>query len=141
MHAHERLIRRLFTAQRCRQCAASFQEEKVVVLAQRAGVWMVLASCVFCGRRGIFLVSFPGSLRSAYRSAAWQVEALGEGALTEAVLADAPLMNTPLGGASVSARGPVTGDDVLAMRHFLRHFTGNFAALFASPPGGERYLE
>jgi hypothetical protein len=35
----------------------------------------------------------------------------------------------------------VTDDDVIDMHAFLRQFDGNFAALFASPPWGERYVD
>jgi hypothetical protein len=136
MRAQERLIRRLFTAQQCSHCSTPYQAERVVVLARRGGVWMILASCIGCGRKEIFVASFPGSSREDQRSMLIHAETLGEGALTEAVLAD----NVP-DSAETSACSPVTGDDVLDMHIFLRHFDGNFAALFASPPGGERYAE
>lgn len=135
MHAQERLIRRLFTTQQCSHCTSSYHEENVTVLARRSEVWMVLVSCVACGRKGIFVVSFPGSSHKDRRRVLLEAEALGEGALTEAVLADDP----PLIGAS--SRTPVTGDDVIDMHLFLKRFDGNFAALFAWPPGGERYAE
>lgn len=136
MHPQERLIRRFFTTQHCSQCSASYQEERVVVLARRGGVWMILASCTTCGRKRIFVVSIPGSSRQDQRSLLMHAETLGEGALTEAVLVDDPVDST-----EASVRPPVTGDDVIDMHVFLRHFDGNFAALFASPPGGERYAE
>jgi hypothetical protein len=137
MHAQERLIRRLFTTQHCGQCHQAYEEENVTVLARRSEVWMVLVSCGSCGRKGIFVVSFPGSTRSERRKAILEAEALGEGALTEAVLADEPpvVANRPPGN-------PVTADDVIDMHLFLKRFDGDFAALFASPPGGEqRYLD
>ncbi|HEX6778344.1 MAG TPA: hypothetical protein VF099_09100 [Ktedonobacterales bacterium] len=66
-----------------------------------------------------------------------EAEQLGEGALTEAVLAD----ESSLAAAHPPAI-PVTLDDVIDMHVFLKRFDGNFAALFASPPGGgERYLD
>jgi len=136
MHAQERLIRRLFTTQECSHCHGVYREENVTVLARRSEVWMVMVSCDSCGRKGIFVVSFPGSSRSERRKAIMEAEALGEGALTEAVLADEP--------ASRAARPPavpVTVDDVIDMHLFLKRFDGDFATLFASPPGGERYLD
>jgi hypothetical protein len=136
MHAQERLIRRLFTAQQCSQCTAPYQEDKVLVLARRGGVWMILASCATCEHKGIFVVSFPGSLSKDQRGLLITAETLGEGALTEAVLAD-----DPPDRAEPSACSPITGDDVIDMHVFLRHFDGNFAALFASPPGSEHYAE
>jgi hypothetical protein len=136
MHPQERLLRRFFTVQQCSQCRASYQEERVVVLARRGGVWMILASCADCGHKEIFVVSFPGSSRQDQRSLLIHAEALGEGALTEAVLADDPAESV-----EALAQSPVSGDDVMDMHVFLRHFDGNFAALFASPPGGERYAE
>ncbi len=133
MHAQERLIRRLFTTHECSHCQSVYREENVTVLARRSEVWMVMVSCDSCGRKGIFVVSFPGSSRSERRKAILEAEALGEGALTEAVLADEPSEPSP--------PIPVTVDDVLDMHFFLKRFDGNFAALFASPPGGERYLD
>lgn len=137
MHAQERLIRRLFTTQHCGQCHCVYEEENVTVLARRSEVWMVLVSCGSCGRKGIFVVSFPGSTRSERRKAILEAEALGEGALTEAVLADEPPVV-----ADKRPGSPVTADDVIDMHLFLKRFDGDFAALFASPPGGEqRYLD
>ncbi len=138
MHAQERLIRRLFTTQQCSHCHCPYEEENVTVLARRSEVWMVMVRCASCGRKGIFVVSFPGSSRSERRKAILEAEALGEGALTEAVLAD----EAPLGNADVLPENPVTIDDVIEMHFFLKRFDGDFAALFASPPGGDqRYLE
>jgi hypothetical protein len=134
MHAQERLIRRLFTRQHCNQCQSAYAEENVTVLARRSEVWMVMVRCASCGRKGIFVVSFPGSSRSEQRRAMLEAEALGEGALTEAVLAD-----EPPGTAESPPRNPVTVDDVIDMHLFLKQFDGNFAALFASPPGGEQH--
>ncbi len=137
MHAQERLIRRLFTTQHCNHCQTVYAEESVTVLARRSEVWMVMVSCGSCGRKGIFVVSFPGSTRSERRKTILEAEALGEGALTEAALAEeAPARaETPPGS-------PITADDVIDMHLFLKGFDGNFAALFASPPGGEqRYLD
>lgn len=137
MHAQERLIRRLFTTQQCSHCHCLYGEENVTVLARRSEVWMVMVSCDSCGRKGIFVVSFPGSTRSARRKAIMEAEQLGEGALTEAVLAD----ESSLAAAHPPAI-PITLDDVIDMHVFLKRFDGNFAALFASPPGGgERYLD
>jgi len=133
MHAQERLIRRLFTRHECSHCQRAYREGNVLVLARRSEVWMVMVSCDACGRKGIFVVSFPASSRSERRRALLEAEALGEGTLTEAVLADEP--------AERSAAPPVTLDDVLDMHVFLKRFDGNFAALFASPPGGDRYLD
>jgi|SRR5579859_4187409 len=138
MHAQERLIRRLFTTQQCSHCHCAYEEGNVTVLARRSEVWMVMVRCAACGRKGIFVVSFPGSSRSERRKAILEAEALGEGALTEAVLAD----ESPLAEADVQQDKPVTVDDVVDMHLFLKRFDGNFAALFASPPGGDqRYLE
>ncbi len=134
MHAQERLIRWLFTRQHCNQCQSAYAEENVTVLARRSEVWMVMVRCASCGRKGIFVVSFPGSSRSEQRRAMLEAEALGEGALTEAVLAD-----EPSGAAESPPRNPVTVDDVIDMHLFLKQFDGNFAALFASPPGGEQH--
>ena len=104
------------------------------MLARRSEVWMVMVRCTSCGRKGIFVVSFPGSSRSERRKAILEAEALGEGALTEAVLADeAPL------AAEAHPNAPVTVDDVIDMHLFLKRFDGNFAALFASPPSGEQH--
>ncbi len=136
MHAQERLIRQLFTAQQCSHCTTPYQEERVVVLARRGGVWMILASCAACEHKGIFVVSFPGSLQQDQRSMLINAEILGEGALTEAVLAD-----DPPDRAETPTPSPVTCDDVIDMHVFLRHFDGDFAALFALPPGGERFVE
>ncbi len=136
MHAQERMIRRLFTTQQCSHCLSAYREENVTVLARRSEVWMVMVSCDVCERKGIFVVSFPGSSRHERRKALLEAEALGEGALTEAVLADEP----PL-GADHAPAAPVTVDDVIDMHLFLKHFDGNFAALFASPPGGEHYFD
>ena len=137
MHAQERLIRRLFTRQHCNQCQCAYAEENVTVLARRSEVWMVMVSCATCGRKGIFVVSFPGSSRSERRKAMLEAEALGEGALTEAVLAD-----EPPGTLNSSSHALVTFDDVIDMHLFLKRFDGNFAALFTSPPGGDqRYLD
>ena len=137
MHAQERLIRRLFTTQHCNHCHSAYEEESVTVLARRSEVWMVMVSCASCGRKGIFVVSFPGSTRSERRKTILEAEALGEGALTEAVLAD----ESPT-AAGTSPDSPVTADDVIDMHLFLKRFDGNFAALFASPPGGEqRYAD
>jgi|ERR1051326_3655473 hypothetical protein len=137
MHAQERLIRRLFTTQHCNHCHSAYEEESVTVLARRSEVWMVMVSCASCGRKGIFVVSFPGSTRSERRKTILEAEALGEGALTEAVLAD----ESPV-AAGTSPDSPVTADDVIDMHLFLKRFDGNFAALFASPPGGEqRYAD
>ena len=133
MHAQERLIRRLFTTQQCNHCHAAYEEESVTVLARRSEVWMVMVSCGACGRKGIFVVSFPGSTRSERRKTILEAEALGEGALTEAVLADEPPATV-----EASPANPVTADDVIDMHLFLKGFDGNFAALFASPPGGEQ---
>jgi hypothetical protein len=135
MHAQERLIRRLFTTQHCSHCLSAYEEENVTVLARRSEVWMVMVSCASCGRKGIFVVSFPGSSRSERRRAILEAEALGEGALTEAVLADEP----PLGAEAHPPGNPVTADDVIDMHLFLKRFDGNFAALFSSPPGGEQH--
>jgi hypothetical protein len=137
MHAQERLIRRLFTTQQCNHCHAAYEEESVTVLARRSEVWMVMVSCGACGRKGIYVVSFPGSSRSERRKAILEAEALGEGALTEAALAE-----EPPAAAAAPTDSPVTSDDVIDMHLFLKRFDGNFAALFASPPGGEqRYLD
>jgi hypothetical protein len=137
MHAQERLIRRLFTTQHCNHCQSAYEEESVTVLARRSEVWMVMVSCGSCGRKGIFVVSFPGSSRSERRKAILEAEALGEGALTEAVLAE-----ESSAAAKAEPTSPVTADDVIDMHLFLKDFDGNFAALFASPPGGEqRYLD
>ncbi len=134
MHAQERLIRRLFTTQHCSHCLSAYEAENVTVLARRSEVWMVMVRCGPCGRKGIFVVSFPGSTRAERRKAILEAEALGEGALTEAVLAD-----DPPPAADVHSGGPVTVDDVIDMHLFLKRFDGDFAALFASPPGGEQH--
>lgn len=137
MHAQERLIRRLFTTQHCSHCQSTYAEENVTVLARRSEVWMVMVRCEACGRKGIFVVSFPGSTRSERRKAILEAEALGEGALTEAALAE-----EPPAAAHPPASGPVTVDDVIDMHLFLKRFDGDFATLFASPPGDEpRYLD
>src|SRR5215831_7545140 len=124
MHAQERLIRRLLTTQQCNHCHTAYEEESVTVLARRSEVWMVMVSCASCGRKGIFVVSFPGSTRSERRKTILEAEALGEGALTEAVLAD----ESP--AAEAHPDSPVTADDVIDMHLFLKRFDGNFAALF-----------
>lgn len=134
MHAQERLIRRLFTTQHCSHCLSTYEEENVTVLARRSEVWMVMVSCDACGRKGIFVVSFPGSSRSERRKAILEAEALGEGALTEAALAD-----EPSSAAADPPGSPVTVDDVIDMHQFLKRFDGDFAALFASPPGGDQH--
>jgi hypothetical protein len=137
MHAQERLIRRLFTTQHCTHCDSAYEEDSVTVLARRSEVWMVMVSCGSCGRKGIFVVSFPGSSPSERRKTILEAEALGEGALTEAVLAD-----EPPAAAKAPPVNPVTVDDVIDMHLFLKRFDGDFAALFASPPGGEqRYVD
>ncbi|HEY7347414.1 MAG TPA: hypothetical protein VH599_03775 [Ktedonobacterales bacterium] len=135
MHAQERLIRRLFTTQHCSHCQCAYEGENVTVLARRSEVWMVMVRCDSCGRKGIFVISFPGSTRSERRKAILEAEALGEGALTEAALAD-----EPPAAADADPGAPVTADDVIDMHLFLKGFDGNFAALFASPPGGEQHF-
>jgi hypothetical protein len=97
----------------CAVCGAAFPPERIRVLAQREDLYFVDLDCAGCGSGAVAIVTIE-------------------------VEEDGPRLG-PDGLADLRQAGgdpeaePVSADDVLAMREFLRRFDGDFQRLFKSP--------
>ena len=104
MHARERMIQERFATHTCADCGWPYAPRSVLVLARRRSTWMVLVTCAQCGRRGIFVVSFPTHADPAHADSA------------------PPIAE------------PISLDEVDRMHAFLATFDGDFRRAFATPP-------
>lgn len=115
MHARERIIRERFARRACADCGHLYTPADVLVLARRRSAWIVLVTCGYCDRRGIFVVTFPRGAPGPGEQ--WEPK--------ESPIVDLPVDNLKVPGA------PITSDDVASMREFLGRFDGNFQRIFA----------
>ncbi len=115
MHARERIIRERFARRVCGDCGHPYTAKDVLVLAHRQSAWIVLVTCAYCDRRGIFVVTFPAGAPEGGEQ--WEPE-------------EAPLEDLGADGLELS-RGPISAEDVASMREFLSRFDGNFRRIFA----------
>lgn len=119
MDSREQVIRERLAHVYCSACNASYVPDRMVVLAHRPTLWIVMISCERCQLRRILVVTF------------------GE---------DRPDLNQPPGSpqwsavsrshaqphdSSLPADDPVTIADVHAIHDFLETFGGDFQAAFS----------
>src|SRR5436309_14710890 len=73
MDAQERIIRRLFTEQQCHYCGRPYEPERMLVLARRTEVWMVMISCVDCEQKDTYVVKFSPQMQGRRRVTSYRV--------------------------------------------------------------------
>ena len=129
MHARERMIQERFATQTCSECGWLYSPRGVLVLARRRSAWMVLVTCGQCGRRGIFVVSFP-THREPSAADSERSDVAGTLGTPGAVRRAASALPADASQESL----PINQDEVDQMHAFLAHFDGDFRRLFALPP-------
>ena len=105
----DRFIKKLISNMKCSVCGRPYDVGKVNVLGHKEDVWFLSVSCVACSSRGLVAAIVTEGKVSTIATD-----------LTEAErdrLADIP---------------PVSVDEVLDMRIFLREFSGDIAHLLCS---------
>src|SRR6266853_3442921 len=73
MDAQERIIRRLFTEQQCQRCGRPYEPERVLVLARRSELWMVMISCLDCDQKDTYVVKFPPQMQGRRRVTSYRL--------------------------------------------------------------------
>lgn len=133
MDGQERIIRRLFTEKQCHRCGRPYEAERVLVLARRSEVWMVMISCQDCEQKDTYVVKFPPQMQGRRRVTSYRLSRPPastplphelEGSQEQRP--ESLEMPTPL-----ASSHPVDADDVLDMHLFLKNFNGDFQRLFA----------
>ena len=99
-------LRTQLTSFACGRCGRSYVASHIRVLAQRDDLFVVDFDCDNCGSRAVAFVTV-------------EVESSEEE------------LEEPVETVAETAAPPLAGDDVLDMHLFLRHFDGDFRALFA----------
>ena len=133
MDAQERIIRRLFTEQQCHYCGRPYEPERMLVLARRTEVWMVMISCVDCEQKDTYVIKFPPQMQGRRSVTSYR---LSRPSISKASTPSTPLpqeqqQNFPEVPETPRLSGPVYADDVLDMYLFLKNFNGDFQRLFA----------
>lgn len=133
MDAQERIIRRLFTEQQCHYCGRPYEPERMLVLARRTEVWMVMISCVDCEQKDTYVIKFPPQMqgRSSVTSYRLSRPSVSKAFTPSTPLPQEPQQNFPEVPETPRLSGPVNADDVLDMYLFLKNFNGDFQRLFA----------
>src|SRR5438093_13532943 len=119
MDAQERIIRKLFTEQQCQRCGRPYEPERMLVLARRSEVWMVMISCQDCEQKDTYVVKFPPQLQGRRRVTSYRLSKPPASTPSPEELEglkqpESPEMPTRL--------HPVNADDVLDMHLFLKNF-------------------
>ena len=129
MDAQERIIRRILTEQQCHRCGRSYEAERVLVLARRSEVWMVMISCVDCDQKDTYVVKFPPQMQGRRHVTSYRLsKPPASTPLPQEPSQRLPeIPETP----QIPPSHPVSGDDVLDMHLFLKNFNGDFQRLFA----------
>jgi len=101
----ERLIKKLMTSLKCESCGQNYEVYDIDILGHRDDLWFMRVSCSVCHTQCLVaaIVREADGAQVAASSGGERDEAGGEG---------------------------IGEEDVLAMRHFLRSFDGDFARLF-----------
>ncbi len=130
MDGQERIIRRLFTEKQCHRCGRPYEAERLLVLARRSEVWMVMISCQDCEQKDTYVVKFPPQMQGGRRVTSYRLSKPPASTSSPQELEglqqkhpESPEMSPP--------SQPVNTDDVLDMYLFLKNFNGNFQRLFA----------
>src|SRR2546426_4934923 len=134
MDGQERIIRRLFTEKQCHRCGRPYEAERVLVLARRSEVWMVMISCQDCEQKDTYVVKFPPQMQGRRRVTSYRLSRppastpLPQG-LEELQQKQPENLEMPGSLAAPSPSQPVDADDVLDMHLFLKNFNGDFQRL------------
>jgi len=129
MDGQERIIRRLFMEQQCHRCGHPYEPKRVLVLARRSDLWMVMISCGDCEQKDTYVVKFTPHMQGRLHVTSYRLSKPP----TMTPLPEEPqqtlpeLPETPRPSASPT---PVNTDDVLDMYLFLKDFNGDFQQLF-----------
>src|SRR3989442_13746332 len=73
MDGQERIIRRLFTEKQCHRCGRPYEAERLLVLARRSEVWMVMISCQDCEQKDTYVVKFPPQMQGGRRVTSYRL--------------------------------------------------------------------
>ncbi len=134
MDGQERILRKLFAHKKCHHCGQAYEPERILVLARRSEVWMVMISCKDCEQKDTFVVKFPPQLQgrrhvTSHRIAKPPPATPPPGALPQAAANPPPLLPGSAGSSDLSQA--LNADDVLNMHLFLKYFDGDFQRLFS----------
>jgi hypothetical protein len=133
MDAQERIIRRLFTEQQCHYCGRPYEPERMLVLARRTEVWMVMISCGDCEQKDTYVIKFPPQMQGRRSVTSYRLSrpSISKASTPSTPLPQEPQQNFPEVPETPRLSGPVNADDVLDMYLFLKNFNGDFQRLFA----------
>lgn len=127
MDGQERIIRRLFTEQRCHHCGLPYEPERMLVLARRSEIWMVMISCRDCEQKDTYVVKFPPQMQGRKRVTSYRLS----NPPASTPLPAEPQHALPEVPETPRPSYPVNANDVLDMHLFLKSFNGDFQRLFA----------
>ena len=130
MDGQERILRKLFTEQRCQRCGRLYEAGSVLVLARRSEVWMVMISCLECEQKDTYVVKFPPQIQGRRRVTSYRLSRPPASTPFPQKHRERQKRPSELPEASVFSRA-VNADDVLDMHLFLKNFKGDFQRLFA----------
>lgn len=132
MDAQERIIRRLFTEQQCHHCGRPYEPERLLVLARRTEVWMVMISCTDCEQKDTYVVKFPPQMQGRRRVTSYRLSkpSASRASTPSTPLPQEPRHDFPEVPETPRPSTPVNADDVLDMHLFLKNFDGDFQRLF-----------
>lgn len=127
MDGQERIIYKLFQEQQCHQCGRPYEPARMLVLARRSELWMVMISCESCQQKDTYVVKFPPIMQGRRKVTSYRLSQPPD----STPLPEEP--RTPLPELPDTPRSPVqvTSDDVLDMHQFLKHFNGDFQQIFS----------
>jgi hypothetical protein len=128
MDGQERIIRRLFTEQCCHRCGRPYEAERLLVLARRSEVWMVMISCLDCEQKDTYVVKFPPQMQGRRRVTSYRLSKPPTSRPLPQEIEELQEMPPEILETSIH---PVNVDDVLDMHLFLKNFNGDFQRLFA----------
>ena len=133
MDAQERIIRRLFTEQQCHYCGRPYEPERILILARRTEVWMVMISCVDCEQKDTYVIKFPPQMQGRRSVTSYRLSrpSISKASMPSTPLPQEPQHNFPEVPETPRLSNPVNADDVLDMYLFLKNFNGDFQRLFA----------
>ncbi len=133
MDAQERIIRRLFTEQQCHYCGRPYEPERMLILARRTEVWMVMISCGDCEQKDTYVIKFPPQMQGRRSVTSYRLSrpSVSKASTPSTPLPQGPLPDFPQVPETPRLSGPVNADDVLDMYLFLKNFNGDFQRLVA----------
>jgi hypothetical protein len=127
MDAQERIIRKLFMEQHCHHCGRPYEPGRLLVLARRTELWMVMISCTDCEQKDTYVVKFPPQMHGRQRVTSYRLSKPP----ASTPLPEEPVTPMPTLPETPFPSEPVNADDVLDMHLFLKQFNGDFQRLFA----------